>query len=315
MPLRGWHAACIVPGMRLRHIEVFNAIMLTGSVSAAARLINVTQPAVSRILAHAELQMGFALFHRVKGRLVPTREAQTLYPHVERLFAQLDDVQRLAASLKSDQREGELHILTVLALSYEVLPRALRAFRALHPGVVVTIEALHSPQIVSALVLQEADVGFVYSAVAHPSLTQEHLVDGCMVCVAPRGMLAPELVARGQVHLADLAHTPIVRLEVSDPIGTMVNHACREADVGLQAIYTVQTYHAALALAHHGHAVAVVDACTAASADRSKVDVLELLPRIAVPVQALRPASRPGSLLADAMTLCMRQAVEQTLAA
>lgn len=51
--------------------------MLTGSVSAAARLINVTQPAVSRILAHAELQLGFPLFHRIKGKLVPTTEAQT----------------------------------------------------------------------------------------------------------------------------------------------------------------------------------------------------------------------------------------------
>lgn len=75
--------------MRLRHIEVFNAVMLTGSVSAAARLMNVTQPAVSRILAHAELQLGFALFHRLKGRLVPTTEAQTLsrllkYPMRER---------------------------------------------------------------------------------------------------------------------------------------------------------------------------------------------------------------------------------------
>ena len=86
--------------MRLRHIEVFNAVMLTGSVSAAARLINVTQPAVSRILAHAELQLGFPLFHRLKGKLVPTTEAQTLYPHIERLFTQLDDVQRLANSLK-----------------------------------------------------------------------------------------------------------------------------------------------------------------------------------------------------------------------
>lgn len=121
--------------MRLRHIEVFNAVMLTGSVSAAARLINVTQPAVSRILSHAELQLGFALFHRHKGRLVPTREAQTLFPHIERLFTQLDEVQRLAGSLRGRQREGELHILSVLALSHEVMPRALRAFHALHPGV------------------------------------------------------------------------------------------------------------------------------------------------------------------------------------
>ena len=93
------------------------------------------------------------------------------------------------------------------------------------------------------------------------------------------------------------------------PIGTVVNHACREAGVGLQTAITVQTYHAALALAHHGHAVAVVDTCTAASADRGKVDVLALAPHIAVPIKSLRTVNRPGSLLASAMTQCMRQAV------
>ncbi|MDA8444044.1 LysR substrate-binding domain-containing protein [Paracidovorax valerianellae] len=300
--------------MRLRHIEVFNAVMLTGSVSAAARLINVTQPAVSRILAHAELQLGFPLFHRMKGRLVPTREAQTLYPHIERLFNQLDDVQRLANSLRGQQREGELHVLSVLALSHEVMPRALHAFRALHPDVAVRIDALHSPQIVSALVLQEADIGFVFSALVHPSLAQETLAEGRVVCVAPKGTLDAAIVQAGVVHLADLAQTPVIRLEATDPLGTMVNHASREADVGLQAAFTVQTYHAALALAHHGLGVALVDVCTAASADRSRVDVLALTPRIAVPVKALRMVNRPASLLADAMVRCMRDAVAQTLA-
>ncbi len=299
--------------MRLRHIEVFNAVMLTGSVSAAARLINVTQPAVSRILSHAELQLGFALFLRHKGRLVPTREAQTLYPHIERLFNQLDEVQRLAGSLRGQQREGELHILSVLALSHEVMPRALRAFRALHPGVRVTIESLHSPQIVSALVLQEADVGFVFSALSHPSLELETLAEGHMVCAAPRGLLDAALVATGAVQLADLAQVPVVRLGLNDPLGTLLNHACREAEVGLQSTITVQTYHAALALAHHGLGVALVDTCTAASADRTRVDVLELQPRIAVPVKALRMPNRPASLLADAMVRCMRDAILATL--
>ncbi|MDO9158150.1 MAG: LysR family transcriptional regulator, partial [Burkholderiaceae bacterium] len=86
--------------MRLRHIEVFNAIMLSGSVTAAARMMNVTQPAVSRILQHAELQLGFALFQRVGGRLHPTVEAKTLYPLIEQLFGKLDEVQRLAGSLR-----------------------------------------------------------------------------------------------------------------------------------------------------------------------------------------------------------------------
>lgn len=299
--------------MRLRHIEVFNAVMLTGSVSAAARLMNVTQPAVSRILAHAELQLGFALFHRLKGRLVPTTEAQTLSPHIEKLFAQLDEVQRLANSLRGHHRDGALHILTVLALSYEVLPRALRKFRAMHPDVVVTIEALHSPQIISALVLQEADVGFVFSSVAHPSLAQEHLADGHMVCVAPKGMLPAAVLQAGTVHLTDLADSPVVRLDVRDPIGTVISHACREAGVGLQTAFTVQTYHAALALAHHGLAIALVDTCTAASADRTRVDVLALAPHIPVPINALRTINRPGSLLAGAMVQCMSQAVADTV--
>ncbi|MCQ9371922.1 LysR substrate-binding domain-containing protein, partial [Corynebacterium sp. 35RC1] len=114
-------------------------------------------------------------------------------------------------------------------------------------------------------------------------------------------------------HLAGLAGVPVVRLGLSDPLGTMVSHACREAEVGLQSAITVQTYHAALALAHHGLGVALVDACTAASADPQQVDVLELLPRIAVPVRALRMPHRPASLLADAMVRCMREAVLQTL--
>ncbi len=53
--------------MRLRHIEVFNAVMVTGSFSGAARLINNTQPAVGRTLKHAELQLGFPLFERAGG--------------------------------------------------------------------------------------------------------------------------------------------------------------------------------------------------------------------------------------------------------
>ena len=167
--------------MRLRHIEVFNAIMLTGSVSAAARLINITQPAVSRTLQHAELQLGFPLFQRAKGRLTPTTEALTLYPHIERLFAQLDEVQRLASNLRTAGDTGELRILSVLALSYDILPRALKAFREKHPGYAITVESLHSPQIMSALLLQEADVGFAFSPAVHPSLTQETLADSRMV--------------------------------------------------------------------------------------------------------------------------------------
>ncbi len=296
--------------MRLRHIEVFNAIMLTGSVSAAARLINVTQPAVSRTLQHAELQLGFPLFQRTRGRLVPTNEALTLYPHIERLFGQLDEVQRLAENLRTAQDVGELRILTVLALSYEVLPRALHIFRQQHAAIAVRVEALHSPQIMSALLLREADVGFVFSPVVHPALTQEALAESRIVCIAPKGMLSARLVRRGWVALNDIAELPAVVLDARDPVGTSLSQACREAGVGLQAVVTVQTYHAALSMAHYGLGVALVDGCTASSADRERVDVLRLEPHIPVPIRVLRQAETPDSVVVRAITRAMKQALK-----
>ena len=85
--------------MKLKHIEVFNAVMLTGSVSAAARLLHVTQPAITQTLQHAELQLGYALFTRQRNRLVATHEAQTLYPEIQRLMSQLEAVRRLSLAL------------------------------------------------------------------------------------------------------------------------------------------------------------------------------------------------------------------------
>lgn len=70
--------------MKLKHIEAFHAVMVAGSVSGAARLLNVTQPAVTTTLQHAEMQLGFPLFKRKKHRLIPTREARELYPEIEK---------------------------------------------------------------------------------------------------------------------------------------------------------------------------------------------------------------------------------------
>lgn len=297
--------------MRLRHIEVFNAVMLTGSVSAAARLINVTQPAVSRTLQHAELQLGFTLFRRDKGRLTPTTEAQALYPHIERLFTQLDEVQRLAENLRHAGDASELRILSVMALTHEVLPRALVAFRMKHPKVAIHVEALHTPQIVSALLLRVADVGFAFSPVVHPGLTHDALAESRMVCIAPRGLLPQAVVRRGGVDLSELANVPVVALDGRDPVGISLGQACRDAGVGLQAVVTVQSYHAALAMAHHRLGVALVDGCTALSADRQKVDVLALAPTVPVPVRALRPAHQPESVAVRTIMRCLQQAIVQ----
>jgi hypothetical protein len=61
--------------MNLRHIEIFHAVYVNGSVSAAARALNASQPSVSKMLRHAETLLGFQLFQRTSGGLVPTEDA------------------------------------------------------------------------------------------------------------------------------------------------------------------------------------------------------------------------------------------------
>ncbi|MDH1426814.1 LysR substrate-binding domain-containing protein [Comamonas aquatica] len=299
--------------MRLRHIEVFNAVMQTGSVSAAARLINVTQPAVSRTLQHAELQLGFALFERARGRLTPTNEAMALFPHVEKLYEQLDEVQRLAAGLRHGAVTDRLQVLTVFALSREVLPHAVAGFRKKYPQVQVTVQALHTPQVVSGLLLQEADVGFVISSAGQHALERESLAEVDMHCIVPKGLLPPSRIKPAGMALQDLADLPVVALDARDPLGMRINQACREHGVGLSPVVTVQTYHAALSMAEYGLGIAIVDGCTASAADKRKVHVLPLLPRITVSVNALHLAQRPSSVLARAMTQEMRKALRELL--
>lgn len=299
--------------MRLRHIEVFNAVMQTGSVSAAARLINVTQPAVSRTLQHAELQLGFALFERARGRLTPTNEAMALFPHVEKLYEQLDEVQRLAAGLRHGAVTDRLQVLTVFALSREVLPHAVAGFRKKYPQVQVTVQALHTPQVVSGLLLQEADVGFVISSAGQHALERESLAEVDMHCIVPKGLLPPSRIKPAGMALQDLADLPVVALDARDPLGMRINQACREHGVGLSPVVTVQTYHAALSMAEYGLGIAIVDGCTASAADKRKVHVLPLLPRITVSVNALHLAQRPSSVLARAMTHEMRKALRELL--
>ncbi|HCQ49461.1 MAG TPA: LysR family transcriptional regulator, partial [Achromobacter sp.] len=93
--------------MRLRHIEIFEAIRRTGSLTEAAAALHISQPAASKLLAHAEAQLGFKLFDRVKGRLVATREAEILTPEVARLNQDLNSVRRLVANLR-DRPHGRL---------------------------------------------------------------------------------------------------------------------------------------------------------------------------------------------------------------
>lgn len=278
--------------MRLRHLEIFNTVMLTGSASGAARLLHVSQPAVTKMLAQAEDQAGFRLFERSGGRIQPTAEAQALFALTRRAFSAMDDVRRLAANLR-DGRAGRIRIATIPALSLGVLPLAVQRFLAAHPGVGCDVATHHTHEIVQNLLHHELDVGFVFNAPPHEAVRAEAIAQARMVVVAPG-----DRSQDGPVALRDLAGGKFIGLDQADPLGGLLHGACQKARVELDVVVRVQTYHTALQMAGAGVGLAVIDPYTAQAA-RGAVAIRELDPPLPFTLHALTARSRQSSNLVD----------------
>lgn len=292
--------------MKLKHLEVFHAVLLTGTLSGAARLLHVTQPAATQALQAAERALGYPLFTRQRNRLVPTAEALALQPEVGRLMAQLDAVRRLALA----QREGAaapLRVLVVPSLAVAQLPAALRLFRQRHAAVPLQLRTLHSVEIARALALREADVGIVYGPPPLSVGLESQLVgSGRLVCVSR------QRVGRGgAVALAEVLRQPFIRIDEREALGALLSEHLARAGLEAAASIAVQTHHTALVLAEQGFGAAVIDSFTAAARREPALHVQPLEPEVPVTVHALLPMGTRPQRVAAALV----QAFADTFAA
>jgi len=273
--------------MRLKHIEAFNALMLTGTVSGAARLLHVTQPAVTQTIQLTELQLGYPLFTRQSRRLVPTREAHALYPEVQRLMSQLEGVRRLALALKAGEANQTLRILIVPSLAVRLLPDAMSAFRRQYPNIEISIRTMHSNEIAQAIALQEGDVGIVYGNVMHANLEEEHVATGRLVHVSRIRKRGED--RRGTIAMGDVVREPFIRIDERDPLGAMLADQWSRLGLTPVAGMSVQTHHIAMVFAEEGFGPAIIDSFTASASRCEQLHVRTLIPEIPVEIRALIP--------------------------
>src|SRR5947209_4443773 len=97
--------------LNLRQIETFRAVMICGSIIGAAKLLNVTQPGVSRTIGMLEAKLGYALFQRRGRRIVPTPEAEALFREVEKSYRSIETIAQIALDIGM-QRAGALRVAT-----------------------------------------------------------------------------------------------------------------------------------------------------------------------------------------------------------
>lgn len=296
--------------MRLRHLEVFHAVMRAGTVSGAARLLHISQPAVSKVLQHAEAQLGLALFERVQGKFHPTPEARRLFAEVDKLHAELVSIRRLAANLKQGPQQ-RVRLSVTPALGATVVPPAVaqwsRSFTQGH----CELATHHTRELVQALILSELDMGLTLHDPQHPGVHAEVLTRAPMMALLPARGAA--LRARSALHLEALPSN-FIGLSSVDPLGLRVTAECEALGLSLQPQVSVQTYQLARQLAESGVGAAIVDPFTAAHADRERVAVRPVEPMISVPLVLLTPVasplSQPGRRLVQALRESARACLE-----
>lgn len=295
--------------MRLRHIEVFHAVMQVGTISGAAQLLHISQPAVTKVLQHAELQLGMALFDRVRGKLYPTPEAQRLFVEIDKLHRDLVGVRRLAANLRAGDIE-RVRVAATPTLGASVIPAAMTRWCKAFPQGRCDLSTNHTREIVHALLLGEADLALSLRDPHHPGIKTECIATGPMVVLCPNG--SREAATRGPLTVGEFK-TELIGLAADDPLGNVVASACEAKGVQVRTRLTVQTYQLARSLAEAGVGMTVVDPFTAASSDQSKLRIRFLSPAVPVQLFLLTAAKAPIAQSARRLVKYLGEAAKDCL--
>lgn len=279
-----------VSRITIRHIEVFHAVYVNGSVTSAARVLSVSQPTVSTVLKHAETRLGFALFRRLGNRMVPSDEAHVLFREVDELYRRLDSINVTAQNLCGGS-DGHIRLAVPPALGFGVVTTAVSRFCARNPKISFDIQTRLHEDTAQSLCERESDLAFGYVAPQHPKLSSTQVGTGELVVLFRRGQLKG---AAKKIRLDALAATDFIGLSAG-PLGDLVSAAIEEHLSTLKCRLTVHTSHLAAALVHAGLGVAIVDEFTAKAPVAAGLEHQHLEPPVYFGIHAVFLAERPPS--------------------
>ncbi len=280
--------------MRLRQIEVFHAIYSSGSMTNAAAKLNVSQPSVSKVLAHAEQQLGYRLFDRVKGKLIPTPEAHQLFKLVADVYKDVDRLRHVAKNLKAGSA-GRIRVASTPAFGLEVLPKAVATFRQDHADTVFELETLHMDEISDALLESRIDIGLAFDPISNPGIEEKKLATGRFVVLAQN---AATFNGRSTLSVDDLKEQPFIGLNSRGPLGRSLSEYIASGNTDLNIVAWSETYHVAKAMVACGAGVTIADSITALSNTADEVVVLALEPALEFDIKALHLGDAPLSITA-----------------
>ena len=293
--------------MNLRQIEVFSTIMRTGSVTEAAKALNVSQPSVSKVLKHTESRLGFPLFKRISGRLYPTPEAEILYLETARIDEDVAHLSQLAFEL-NDVGVGRVHIGCPPSLATHVLPMGIQAFRARHTEIKAQLTISPSAQIRSDVVRRRVDLSLAHFPTSDPEVEGLTLDTGRMVCLMRDDHV---LASSPSLCTDDLIGHGMIFGYADQEFLKLIDEASPELRKRASCDLLVNHFTVAASLAQRGLGIALVDDFAVTGHHFDDLAIVPFEPEIPIHVGVIYPRYRPLSSAAQQFIETLGDALTQ----
>ena len=301
--------------LNLKQLSAFREVMLTGTVSEAARNLSRTQPAISSLIAGLEGDIGFKLFARRGGRLHPVPEAHYLFEEASEIIGRLDVAERTIKSVR-DLDRGTVRIVSMAGPSVFMLPDLIGRFAEGREQVRVSLITRSSIQVQQLISAQQydmglADLGFV-GANRSPLVNHEVMSFECL-CAMPAG---DPLADKGCVTAADLDGKPMATLYADHPTFTQTEAAFAEMGARLNGRFETVYFIPMFTYVERGLAYAVVDPLSAESyklfsGGEPRIIFRPFRPAVHSVTAIMTPAHRPLSNLALSFHALLRDEVHR----
>lgn len=299
----------------IKQLEAFRAVMISGSTVAAAQLLQVSQPAISRLLAQLEATLQLTLFDRTSGRLLPTAEAALLGSEVERTFASVEKIREIARDIRMAD-SGELAIASFPLLALGFLPEAIAAFSKIHPRTRISLSVQMSPRVAELVASQQIDFGFgelPYQAQGfdRPGVETELFAVTDHLLAVPVGH---RLAGLKRATPADLAGERFVSL-TRNTVGRMtVDRMFEQAGVQRELLIETQVTALVAKLVTHGMGIGFIDPFTAHDFRDSRLIVIPFSPAVEMRIALMSPTHRPLTRIASEFIAFLRRRKRVVLA-
>ncbi len=290
------------PGLTLRQIEVVRALLITGTIAGAAKLLHVSAPGVSRLMKYTERSLRLRLFERRGGRYVPTPEASDIFEQINGVYKKVDDLQMTLARFERGA-DIEFRLGSVPSISHVMVPRAIRRLKTAHPDLTFDINILKIEEAVDYLLLGKGELVVMSYRLDHPGIEFLPLARGELVCIVPDGH---PLAAQERVSAADIVQHPLIGIDPNDPYGRIMAGIFREAGLPWTLIIRARFGMTVSALVKEGLGIAVIDQFTVADGGMRGLKVLPIVETTMFETYVAVKADRALSRYADAFISLLR---------